>query len=226
MSDTFLNVLTRHAYMLDDLGVDTEVADYAIEIPLGEVDVPQFVITDDCDWGTLLVEHLRPFVIQAREHNDEDVSVGAFMNFRNQCAYLCFKQIYVGDVEYLTMAQLKDSGDLDTLPAAVRDKLEALVLHFHEAVHEGVRAAQGSYAWLPDNYRRFADFYDDGSYADWEDVHWFAYDPVPALEGWLSEQAFARRVRWARHPCNGALVVAFESPRDAESFQSTWRGQL
>ncbi|MCP5374456.1 MAG: hypothetical protein H6907_22195 [Hyphomicrobiales bacterium] len=230
-TDKFLGVLVPHRYPREAGGEAVEVEDYALRIPLDDMPWPPYMV-EDCEpeaREAAFVDYIRPFIVRARDGaNDEDVSVGAFMNFADGAAYLCFKQVYVGDLEYPTLRDLDDSGDLARLPGNVRSKLAELLRYFESCVFDAVRAANEApgprHAWLPEPYRAFADFYDDAAYADWSDLHWFAFENRPDLLSWLAAQDFAGRAAWHLHPCIGALVIAFESPADAETFQATWGG--
>lgn len=215
MDDRFLDVLTKCA------------PDYALEISLGAFAIPEFMTTD-CDMDDIedcVVSHVRAHVAEVAAANTPDASVGAVLTFDSLAgrAYVHFKDIFIGGVEYPSMSILKESGDMDAMAPALRDKVHALIRRYHDAVQGAVDAAGRDFAWLPAAYADFASHYADESYADWEEVHWFAHERDPDLLTWLEDHPFRKRKAWCAHPCNGALVIAMESADDAQALER-WLG--
>lgn len=226
MGDRFLDVLEVHGYTAGETPDAGEVRDYGLPVPLADFSIPEYMLTDCSDHiEQAIVDHLRPFIVEASARNNDECSVGAFINFGQTGAHIFFTQIYIGGVEYPSMSMLKESGDLAGMGPSVLAKLHALMGGFRDAVDGAVAAAGQGHDWLPAPFARYAAFYDDNNYSDWRDVIWFALEYDDSVIDWLTAQPFRQRVAWCRHPCNTALVVAVEDEGDAADVTAAWGGE-
>lgn len=225
MDQPFMGVLNRATFLRDNGGLVGETEDYVLVLPYQHVTLPDYVMTDCDDWRDLLVGHLRPYLAQAAQANTDQCSVGLYLAWGEDQAYIGFQQIYVGGVEFPSMLWVKDSQDFAALGQDVKDGLATLVDGFAKATAAALEATHQGPDWLPPDYAAFAKFHDDSTRADWKDTQWFALDPSDEIEAWLAETSMAGRHQWCRHPCNNALVVVFENVADADLFEELWTSE-
>ena len=222
--ETFLDVLHMRPFIREEGGMTIPYSDYVLEIPVGALPMPDFIMTD-CEPDEVIgaaIEFLKPYLVQAAEKNADHASVGAYIAVEGSSAFIAFKQIYLDGTEYTSMTELKEVGP-EKAGEAGMTKIAALVHDYARLLEEGIEAAQSAgIDWLPESFKAFATFYDDDATRDWADCLWFAYDVNEAMIEWLEQQSFEKRAEWCKHPCNNALVIRFEGEADAGLFELKW----
>ncbi len=196
---------------------DPPAADWSMTLPFGELCLPDYLLTDllagDGESRDLLARHLSAYLAEAQPAPGREGVLGMRLEVSDAGLCLRFGPVRLAGRDY--------AGPQD-LPEPEQARLGPLLDRCRAAVQAAVQASRRGTDWLPEAHRTFAGFFDgDDRRRGWPAVYWTAMPWDPAKEMWLRSPGGGLR-QWGRHPCSGALVVAFAEPEDLRSFHTVF----